>query len=492
MTCLKNMKINYNFLIKGLDEKTFDLTLKHLALQYVQGANFSYNNEFQDDKESIVLNFVINKNNVSLISNFFEEVEKLYVEDDKKETKRAVSVLLVKFFAKLFNYKLPWGILTGIRPTKLFHILYKEYKDVSKVKSILKEKYLLEEKSIDILEIIFNIQLKTLPDINSINDNEVSIYIGIPFCPTKCAYCTFPAYQIKRKDDRMKPFLDMLFEEIDRVFEVLHRKNKDITTIYFGGGTPTSLSAEDLEKVIVKIYSKLNLKKLREITVEAGRPDTIDVAKLEVLKKYNINRISVNPQSFTNATLKAIGRMHSVEETIDKYKLSRAYIDTINMDMIVGLPGEDKEDIINTLNNFEELNPENITVHALSLKRASTMTKNRSKYPIKTGCEAEEMLNITKEWMQNNDYIPYYLYRQKNILANMENIGYSQKGHVNLYNIIIMEEVQTIIGIGCGASSKIIDKTGKIHGVLNPKDPVSYSNYSTQIEKKLEIMDQYL
>lgn len=489
------MKTNYNFLISGISEEIYDLTIKHLAQQYVQGATFCYNDELLEDATNIKLNFEFTEDKIILNSNYnngYSSFSEIKDKDNGKELKRLLSKEVVKLFNQIFEYDSPWGILTGIRPTKLYHILYAEHKSHDKIREILKEDYLLQDESIDVLENIFNVQLETIPDLYDINNDEVSIYIGIPFCPTKCAYCTFPAYQIRKNDDRMKPFLDMLFEEIDLVFDVINSKGKDITTIYFGGGTPTSLSAEDLEKVLVKIYSKINLEKLREITVEAGRPDTIDIPKLEVLKKYNVGRISVNPQSFNNGTLRAIGRIHSVEETIEKYHLSRDYIETINMDMIVGLPGENKVDIEDTLQNFGELNPENITVHALSFKRASKMTKNKSRYPVATGKEAEEMLDITKYWMENNEYIPYYLYRQKNILANMENIGYSKKGHINLYNIIIMEEVQSIIGIGCGASSKIIDKNNKIHGVLNPKDPVSYGNYSTQIDKKLKLMEEYL
>lgn len=489
------MKNNYNFLISGIEKEIYDLTIKHLSQQYVQDANFSYNNEFLENCINIDLNFSVTNDKLTLNSNFFDKYVSTSIiknKFDSKEIKRLVSKEIVKLFNKIFQYTLPWGILTGIRPTKLYHILYKENRDFSKIRKILKEDYLLKKNSIDILEKIFKVQLKTIPDIYDINEKEVSIYIGIPFCPTKCAYCTFPAYQIKKNDKRIKPFLDMLFEEIDLVFDIINKKNKNVTTIYFGGGTPTSLTASDLEKILKKLYSKIDLTKLREITVEAGRPDTITVEKLEILKKYNVNRISVNPQSFNNITLKAIGRIHSVEETIEKYYLSRDYIDTINMDMIVGLPGENSLDIENTLSNFEKLNPENITVHALSFKRASSMTKNKSRYKIADSKESEIMLEITKKWMRDNNYIPYYLYRQKNILANMENIGYAKENHINLYNIIIMEEIQSIIGIGCGASSKIITKEGKIFGVLNPKDPVSYGNYSTQIDKKLKLMEEHI
>src|SRR5699024_7957943 len=234
---------------------------------------------------------------------------------------------------------------------------------------------------------------------------------------------------------------------------------------------------------------------VREVTVEAGRPDTITPEKLQVLKKWNIDRISVNPQSYHEETLKAIGRHHTVTETIEKFQLSRQMgMNNINMDLIIGLPGEDREIFQHSLMETEKLMPESLTVHTLSFKRASEMTKNKQKYKVADRDEVIMMMEMAEKWTKEHHYQPYYLYRQKNILGNLENIGYSLVGQESLYNILIMEEMQTILGLGCGASSKFIHpQTGKIERFANPKDPTSYCNkYEHYIEEKVKrIVDLY-
>jgi oxygen-independent coproporphyrinogen-3 oxidase len=232
---------------------------------------------------------------------------------------------------------------------------------------------------------------------------------------------------------------------------------------------------------------------IREVTVEAGRPDTITPEKLEILKKWNIDRISINPQSYTNETLKAIGRHHSVEETIDKFHLARSMgMNNINMDLIIGLPGEGVSEFQHSLDETEKLMPESLTVHTLSFKRASEMTRNKEKYKVADRSETEQMMSLAENWTKQHQYAPYYLYRQKNILGNLENVGYSLENQESLYNIIIMEEVQTIIGIGCGAASKFIDpKTGHIQQFSNPKDPKSYNEtFKEYTEKKIAILEE--
>ena len=323
--------------------------------------------------------------------------------------------------------------------------------------------------------------------------DEVSIYIGIPFCPTKCAYCTFPAYAIRRKSGRVESFLDGLHEEIREMGKWLTEKDMKITTIYFGGGTPTSIEAEEMDELYKTMYESFpNMETVREVTVEAGRPDTITPAKIEVLKKWGIDRISVNPQSYTDETLKAIGRHHTVQETVDKFWLSRNMgMKNINMDLIIGLPNEGMEEFEHSLAETEKMQPESLTIHTLSFKRASEMSQNRNKYKVADRKTVEQMMKLGEEWNAKNGYDPYYLYRQKNILGNLENVGYAKPGEESIYNIVIMEEVQTIIGVGCGASSKFIDRdTGRIKQFYNPKDPAAYIlTYEESIEKKLAFLE---
>lgn len=424
---------------------------------------------------------------------FTERSEGGNEKEQNRQWKRLYSHVLLEVLEAFTGMNQEWGILTGIRPTKLYHKYRQEGHSAESVKQLLMDKHRVSERKANLLETITDIQLKAVPDLYNVQD-EVSIYIGIPFCPTKCAYCTFPAYAIHRKSGRVETFLDGLHEEIRQLGDWLTERNVKVTTIYFGGGTPTSIEAEEMDALYeVMVESFPFMKEVREVTVEAGRPDTITPAKIDVLKKFGIDRISVNPQSYTDETLKAIGRHHTVQETIDKFKLSRSMgMNNINMDLIIGLPNEGIEEFSHSLQETEKLQPESLTIHTLSFKRASEMTKNKKKYEVADRPTAEQMMKLGEQWTEANGYVPYYLYRQKNILGNLENVGYSKPGEESIYNIMIMEEVQSIIGIGCGASSKFRDpKTGRITQFHNPKDPAAYIlSYQESIEKKLELLDE--
>ncbi len=405
-----------------------------------------------------------------------------------RQLKRVYSHIFLDVLQQVTGMHQSWGILTGIRPMKLYHKYRQLGHSFEEVKKLLMLKHGVSAAKSELLANIAAVQLRTVPDLLDIKE-EVSIYIGIPFCPTKCAYCTFPAYAINRKNGRVETFLDGLHEEIREMGKWLTERDMKITTIYFGGGTPTSIEAEEMDALYETMYSSFpGMENVREITVEAGRPDTITPAKIDVLKKWGIDRISVNPQSYTDETLKAIGRHHSVQETIDKFWLSRNMgMKNINMDLIIGLPNEGLEEFQHSLDETAKMQPESLTVHTLSFKRASEMTRNKAKYKVADRETVEKMMKLGQEWNAANGYEPYYLYRQKNILGNLENVGYAKRGEESIYNIIIMEEVQTIIGVGCGASSKFIDpESGKITQFYNPKDPAAYIlTYEDSIQKKL-------
>ena len=285
-----------------------------------------------------------------------------------------------------------------------------------------------------------------------------------------------------------------LHYEVREIGKFLKEKGVKVTTIYYGGGTPTSITAEEMDMLYEEMYEAFpDVKNVREVTVEAGRPDTITPAKLEVLNKWNIDRISINPQSYHQETLKAIGRHHTVEETIEKYHLAREMgMNNINMDLIIGLHGEGLDIFKHTLDETEKLMPESLTVHTLSFKRASEMTQNKRKYKVAGREEITAMMHEAEEWTQKHNYVPYYLYRQKNILGNLENVGYAMPTQESIYNIVIMEEVQSIIGLGCGASSKFVHpKTGAITHFANPKDPKSYNDgFVKYTEDKLKILEE--
>ncbi|WP_374965288.1 coproporphyrinogen III oxidase [Lysinibacillus sp. RS5] len=409
--------------------------------------------------------------------------------------KRALSHVFLDVLEQHTGMHQQWGILTGVRPTKLYHKFRKAGKSEEEIADILIRDFRLSEEKVALLKEIVARQLVTIPDIDDIG-KEISIYIGIPFCPTKCAYCTFPAYAIgsNRKQGRVTTFLDGLHIELREMGKWLKENDMKITSIYWGGGTPTSIEADEMDALYQTMYESFpHPETIREVTVEAGRPDTITPEKLEVLKKWGIDRISVNPQSYTDETLKAIGRHHTVQETIDKFWLAReSGMNNINMDLIIGLPNEGIEEFQHSLYESAKMQPESLTVHTLSFKRASEMTRNKDKYKVADRDTVAQMMHMAQVWTKEYDYVPYYLYRQKNILGNLENVGYSKAGEESIYNIVIMEEVQTILGIGCGASSKFVHpETGKITQFHNPKDPAAYiMTFEDAIGKKLEFLDE--
>ena len=411
-----------------------------------------------------------------------------------KQQKTAISKSYLLMLQEYTGMIQKWGILTGIRPTKLLHRHMQNQTPTEEAHQALHEEYLMSNEKINLMQKIIDRQLAVIPDLYDLK-KEVSIYIGIPFCPTKCAYCTFPAYAINGRQGSVSSFLGGLHFEIEKIGEWLKEKNINITTVYYGGGTPTSITAEEMDMLYERVYSSFpNVDNIREVTVEAGRPDTITLEKLEVLKKWNIDRISINPQSYTQQTLKAIGRHHTVEETIEKYHLARQHgMNNINMDLIIGLPGEGVEEFKYSLDKTEELMPESLTVHTLSFKRASEMTRNKSRYKVADREEIQEMMKIAEDWTECHDYVPYYLYRQKNILGNLENVGYSKKNQESIYNIMMMEELQTVIGLGCGASSKFIHPiTGKITQFSNPKHPKTYNeSFEEYTDKKIALLNEH-
>lgn len=411
----------------------------------------------------------------------------------RKKVKQAVNYVLLQVLEEATGVRQPWGILTGVRPTKLLHSMLLDGMSVEQAVRVLQTDYLIHQEKTDILTEIVARQLTVLPDLYEL-DKEVSLYIGIPFCPTKCAYCTFPAYAIQGRNGSVEGFLQGLHEEIAQVGAWLEKRGLPVTTIYFGGGTPTSITAEQMDELFMALKRSVpSFDQVRELTVEAGRPDTLDPEKLDLMKRWNVDRISINPQSFKEETLKLIGRHHTVKETLEKYQLARDMgLTNINMDLIIGLPNEGLDNFQETLDMMAELRPESLTVHTLSFKRGSVMTQNKEKYRVADRGETGEMVRMARDWATGMGYVPYYLYRQKNILGNQENVGYAFPGLESLYNIIIMEERQTIIGLGCGAVSKLVSPgDGKIKRLPNPKEPKAYiDTYQRHIEEKLKLLDE--
>lgn len=491
--------------IKGLHDERFERPLRNIANLFYEETEIVFG-EANDADFEVTLQYEVTDKIIVSAALLEKATQKSYTagyeqdlipaKTDKeqfKQVKRVISHVYLDVLQQVTGITQKWGILTGIRPTKLLHQKLQQGLSKEQAHAELREDYLISDEKIDLMQRIVDRQLAAIPDLYELK-KEVSIYIGIPFCPTKCAYCTFPAYAINGRQGSVTSFLGGLHYEIREMGRWMKEHDVKITTIYYGGGTPTSITAEEMDMLYEEMYASFpDVEKVREITVEAGRPDTITPEKLEVLKKWNIDRISVNPQSYIQETLKAIGRHHTVEETITKFHLSRKMgMNNINMDLIIGLPGEELPEFQVTLDETEKLLPESLTVHTLSFKRASEMTRNKQKYKVASREEAEKMMRTAESWTEKHGYTPYYLYRQKNILGNLENVGYSFPGQESLYNIMIMEEQQTIIGLGCGAASKFLDPvTGKITHFANPKDPKSYNdNFEHYTEKKIEILEE--
>lgn len=380
---------------------------------------------------------------------------------------------------------LPWGVLTGIRPGKIARELIEGGMSVDDVKSRFLDFYLTTENKADLAIEVAENEMRTL---RSIDKDAVSLYVGIPFCPTRCLYCSFTSQSIKFTSKFVEPYLEALYKEIEYTAQKLKNTPYHIETVYIGGGTPTSLTDLQLDALIKKLYAEFDLSRIKEFSVEAGRPDTITVDKLKVLKDNNVTRISINPQTVNDKTLQLIGRNHTAQQFIESYHMAMdCGLTNINTDIIAGLPGESADDFLKTLDCIKKLNPTNVTVHTMSIKRSSFLAQDYDAYSVASASTVNTMLDAAYDCMKDLGKIPYYMYRQKNMLGNLENVGYCDKGFENLYNIYIMEEVQSIIALGAGASTKIV-KGDNISRVFNVKDVYEYiTRHDEMLKRKDEV-----
>ena len=436
----------------------------------------------------------------------------LHVEDGKKVEKthdfaqeqvqgadEATGVALYKNACKLELYhilceytgkKLPWGNLTGIRPTKLPMSMLDEGMTDKEIIAKLQATHAVSDEKAE-LSLDIAKREKALLDTIHYKDGY-SLYIGIPFCPTTCLYCSFTSYPIVLWKKRMQEYLEAVNKEIQYVSEAY--KDKILDTVYIGGGTPTTLEAEELDWLITKLKAAFDWSQVKEFTVEAGRADSITREKLEVLKKHDVTRISVNPQTMKNETLKLIGRQHNVEQVKKAFALAREVgFDNINMDIILGLPGEMEEDVTNTIEEIKKLNPDSLTVHSLAIKRASKLSQWIETNGIETLNNTDTTMEIAAAGAEALDMKPYYLYRQKNMSGNFENVGYAREGKFGIYNILIMEEVQTIVALGAGSITKRVFGDGRIERCDNVKDVALYiDRIDEMIERKRELLEELI
>lgn len=443
------------------------------------------------DLDSNVVNSKIYLNNDLISENNIDNIENMNIKRPfDKKIGIAVKKSIYMAAKQIKNISAPWGILTGIRPSKVVHDLREKNIGNDEIIEILTEEYLLDIKKAQLLVEITSLQKK---HIYPINKDNYSLYVSIPFCPSRCVYCSFPSYSTFKWGHFIDSYTNSLIEEIKELGSFMN--DKILKTIYIGGGTPTAIPNENLEMIIKAIYKYFDISKILEFTVEAGRVDTINKEVLEMLKRNKIDRISINPQTMNDDTLKLMNRSHSKEEIKEIFNQAKKIgFNSINMDLIVGLPKENEKDIKNTMEIIKTLNPDNLTVHTLTIKKSSKLNKELDKYEIKKENNLENMLDITREYSKGMNMRPYYMYRQKQILGNFENIGYAKKNKECIYNIFMMEERQTVIGLGAGSVSKIFDsKTNKIHRMPNVVNLNEYvKNTQKMNREKMKALKQML
>lgn len=398
----------------------------------------------------------------------------------QKEAKRLIKLTIYELLVKETGLRPQWGILTGVRPAKNVSELFAMGEDEGECYRYLTEDYLALPHKARLAIEVARAEEGILAGNNS---KEISLYIGIPFCPTRCLYCSFTAYPLGQYKNKVDDYLEALFQEL--TYLEAYGKKYTVKNIYIGGGTPTSLTEEQFERLLKKVEELFETRQGVEYTVEAGRPDTITKEKLRLMKVYGVNRISINPQTMNDETLRAVGRKHTVEDIIRVFHEAREMgHENINMDLILGLPGETPVHVAHTMKEIFALQPDNLTVHTLAVKRASRLKEEFDQHVLVTAEVLEEMLRITAETAKEMGMSPYYMYRQKNMVGNFENVGYCTAGKECVYNVEIMEEQQTILAAGAGASTKIVDpETNRIERVFNVK---SVEDYIGRIDEMIE------
>lgn len=409
----------------------------------------------------------------------------------EKKRLLCLALLLYRCAVELTGRPLRWGALTGIRPVKLYRGLLAQGMSDAEAAEWMHRRFAVSfEMSALALDILRN-QEKVL---KKGHPKGFGLYVSIPFCPGRCSYCSFVSHSVERMRHLMPQYVEQLCEELNEIGRLAQRLDLRLQTVYFGGGTPTTLSAQQLERLFAQVAQSFDLTGVLEYTVEAGRPDTIDTERLAAMKHAGIGRICINPQSMNDATLAAIGRRHTAREIRDAFALARSMgFDCINMDLIAGLPGESPADFARSVEEVLSLAPENITVHTLTLKRASALAQDgRAAALFVRTQEVGRMVDEARSALCAADYTPYYLYRQKNSVGALDNTGYAKPGREGVYNIFIMEETQTILAAGAGAVTKLREPNGgKIERIFNFKFPDEYLKNYRELAKRRERVEQF-
>lgn len=468
----------------------FHFELENLTRLFFPNEKITVLRDFSEPQPPYIYTEVSDKITISVNIGSFNKSETAVKKLADDDNELVSAQLLYKLLCDFTGLTQPWGILTGVRPVKLLRRLSEESSEELAVKKFEKDFFVSNEKIALSRETEHN-ERKIL---ELSKPESFSLYVGIPFCPSRCSYCSFVMASIERAEKLIEPYTKLLCEEIKRTAEIANKLGLRLETVYFGGGTPTTLSAEQLDTVLGTVNNSFDMSTCREFTVEAGRPDTIDIAKLFALKENKVDRISINPQTVNDEVLKTIGRKHTTQQFFDAFELARKCgFDNINTDLIAGLPTDTPESFKNSLDSIVRLNAECITVHTLCMKRASRLTTEGVTLDLQQARDAREMLAYTQNILGQNEYIPYYMYRQSRMVGNLENVGWSKKGFESLYNVYVMDETHTILACGSGGVTKLKrNNPDYLERIFNFKYPYEYiDRFDELIQRKSGIMQFY-
>ena len=468
----------------------FHFELENLTRLFFPNEKITVIRDFSEPQPPYIYTEVSDKITISVNIGSFNKSETAVKKLADDDNELVSAQLLYKLLCDFTGLTQPWGILTGVRPVKLLRRLAEESNEEQAVKKFEKDFFVSNEKIALSRETEHN-ERKIL---ELSKPESFSLYVGIPFCPSRCSYCSFVMASIERAEKLIEPYTKLLCEEIKRTAEIANKLGLRLETVYFGGGTPTTLSAEQLDTVLRTVNKSFDMSTCREFTVEAGRPDTIDIAKLFALKENKVDRISINPQTVNDEVLKTIGRKHTAQQFFDAFELARKCgFDNINTALIAGLPTDTPESFKNSLDSIVRLNAECITVHTLCMKRASRLTTEGVTLDLQQARDAREMLAYTQNILGQNEYIPYYMYRQSRMVGNLENVGWSKKGFESLYNVYVMDETHTILACGSGGVTKLKrNNPDYLERIFNFKYPYEYiDRFDELIQRKSGIMQFY-
>ena len=482
---IQNKNNNFNYEIEKLCRIFLPFEKIIFTDKRPDGEIFAVTELKRQEKDTLVSAFL----RINALERFYTTSVSNAQDEYERNCEIALATQLFLCFREITGYSPEWGILTGVRPAKLYSTICKKYGEEI-AKEQFKNVFLVNEEKISLCR---DTQKSEQEIVDNSSPDAFSLYISIPFCPTRCSYCSFVSHSVEKSQKLIPLYVEKLLEEIKITAKIAKRNNLKLKTVYIGGGTPTTLSAQQIALVMGAVKDNFDLSDVSEYTVEAGRPDTITKEKLEKILFYGATRISINPQTMSDEVLEIIGRRHTSKQTVDCFNLARKVgFTNINMDLIAGLPGDTYDNFCDTVEKIISLNPENVTVHSLSFKRASTLTANGGLTEYSKGEDTAKMVRFARSKLSKNGILPYYMYRQSKTVGNLENVGYAKKGYEGLYNVYIMDETHTILACGASAVTKMRQPNGDyIERVFNYKYPYEYINNFDEIVKRKSKIDEF-